>query len=503
MISNSKKILLLNFDEDKLKLIKAVFSNTSFKDSKFYESSNIEDARVTSYWNELELILYQGNPNNDIQSDSFKYTANKIPILFITEKIIDFELKPNLPSNIPNYLPLNEVTSFVLEMCLNNAIEKNLIGTKLYKLEQIKKKLIFKEKKFRDLFDNSSFGMYEVDPNGNFILANQVFLKILGLKKYSELRELNAFKIGISTNGTRQKLKQLLVENEKIYNFEDEWLKADKSKIFVKENIRAKKGPNGFVKYYQGVIEDITESKKIETELVISKKEAEKSDRLKSEFLAHISHEIRTPVNTLLSFASLIKEDLSNSLSLELLDSFKHMDKAGQRIIRTIDLLVKMSELHTDNYEPEFKQNDLFELLEELVSEYKPIAEEKNLDLQFIKGVDTANIVFDKLTMYDVFSNIIDNAIKFTEEGTVEIYIKNTLMNKLSVTVIDTGIGISKKYIGSIFQSFSQETSGYTRKFDGNGLGLALVKKYCDLNNAEIFVSSEKNTGSNFTIIFK
>ncbi len=162
-----------------------------------------------------------------------------------------------------------------------------------------------------------------------------------------------------------------------------------------------------------------------------------------------------------------------------------------------------MSELHTDNYDPEFKQNDLFELIEELVKIYKPQAEEKNLSLEFIKAIDSANIVFDKLTVYDIFSNIIDNAIKYTIEGSIKIYIKNTLLNKISVTVIDTGIGISEKYIGNIFQPFSQETSGYTRKFDGNGLGLALVKEYCDLNNAEVFVSSEKNLGSNFTVIFK
>ena len=97
----------------------------------------------------------------------------------------------------------------------------------------------------------------------------------------------------------------------------------------------------------------------------------------------------------------------------------------------------------------------------------------------------------------------LNNAIKYTDEGSVKIYIKNSLLNKIAVTVIDTGLGISEKYIGNIFQPFSQETTGYTRKFDGNGLGLALVKEYSDLNNAEIFVSSEKNLGSNFTVIFK
>ena len=86
--------------------------------------------------------------------------------------------------------------------------------------------------------------------------------------------------------------------------------------------------------------------------------------------------------------------------------------------------------------------------------------------------------------------------------GSVKIYVKNSILNKITVTVIDTGVGISQKYVGNIFSPFSQETTGYTRKFDGNGLGLTLVKEYCNLNNTEIFVSSEKGSGSNFTLIF-
>jgi PAS domain S-box-containing protein len=497
------KILLLHFSQEDKKNIKDVLSKTSFGDANYYDSSNFEEAQNASNWNEIEIIICFGDPRDYIKQKSFNDPKISIPFLFITKNEIDEGPHPSIFSNFPNYLPLKEVTSFVLEKCMFNTIEKHKIKNRLNEIQKVKKELEFKEEKFRTLFENSAIGLYEVDADGKFILANQIFLKILGLNDSSDLQEFNAFQSGISTNGTRQKLKNLLSRNGNIDNFEDEWLKADKTKITVKENIRAKKDTNGDIMYYQGVVEDITERKKVELELVKSKKEAEKSDRLKSEFLTQISHEIRTPVNTLLNFKTLIKEDLCDSLSEDLRDSFKHMDKAGNRIIRTIDLLVKMSELHTDNYEPEFKENNLFELLDELLLFYKPIAKEKNLDLQFIKGISSANIVFDMLTMHDVFSNLIDNAIKFTESGSVKIYVKNSLMDKITVTVIDTGIGISKEYIESIFSPFSQETSGYTRKFDGNGLGLALVKEYCQLNNSEIFVSSEKNCGSNFTVIFK
>ncbi|MBK8945990.1 MAG: PAS domain S-box protein [Ignavibacteriae bacterium] len=252
-----------------------------------------------------------------------------------------------------------------------------------------------------------------------------------------------------------------------------------------------------------GVARDITDNKRIELELLRSQKNAEKSDRLKSEFLTQISHEIRTPLNSLLGFASLIKLDLGDNITEDLTEAFQHMDLAGKRIFRTIELLIKISELHTDNYEPEFCRVNILELLEHLVEEYKPIAEQKNLILKLINSTESAELILDKKSIVDVFSNLIDNAIKFTRKGSVTIQLKQTLFNEISVSVIDTGIGISEKFIGYMFHPFSQETTGYTRKFDGNGLGLALVKQYCDLNKAEIFASSEKGVGSNFTIIFQ
>jgi signal transduction histidine kinase len=248
---------------------------------------------------------------------------------------------------------------------------------------------------------------------------------------------------------------------------------------------------------------DITKQKEIEFELIENKiKQAEKTDRLKSEFLTQISHEIRTPLNSLLGFAQLIKEEFKESISDEWEDAFNHMDAAGKRIFRTIELLIKISELHTENYEPEYHETNLIELLDELVKEFKPLADKKNLEFKFMHSINSKNLKLDKKSVIDVFSNLIDNAIKFTNEGSVKIFVKPTLFNKVLVQIKDTGIGISEKFIGNIFHPFSQETCGYTRKFDGNGLGLALVKQYCELNKAEIFVSSQKGTGTSFTVIF-
>ena len=495
-------ILLASFPNELKNQLKTLLNQSKFKNAELHEAANVADVLNTDTWNKLDLIVKYGNPNDSLKQEAFQSVINSIPVLFIYDNST-VDCIPSEISDIFDFIPKEELSLFVLDKCLGNLIEKTKFSKKLVELENAQLEKSRNEEKFRDLFDNSAVGMYEVDKDGNFILANQVFYNILGIKNHSELKKFNAFQKGISSNGTREKIQKLLEEEDKIVNLEDEWLKADNTKIIVKENIRVKKDNKGNIQYYQGVVEDISSRKFVEAELVKSKKDAEKSDRLKSEFLTQISHEIRTPVNTLLSFVALIEDELHESLSEELIGCFEHLNNAGRRITRTIDLLIKMSELHSDNYDPEFKQNDLFELLEDLVKIYKPQAEEKNLSLEFVKAVDSATIVFDKHTVYDIFSNILDNAIKYTNEGSIKIYIKKSLLNKLSVTVIDSGVGISEKYIGNIFQPFSQETSGYTRKFDGNGLGLALVKEYCDLNNAEVFVSSEKNLGSNFTVVFR
>lgn len=251
-----------------------------------------------------------------------------------------------------------------------------------------------------------------------------------------------------------------------------------------------------------GVARDITDQKRLEFELLESKKAAEKSDKLKSEFLTQMSHEIRTPLNSLLGFASLLVSDLTDANTSELKDAFYNMELSGKRIFKTIELLIKVSELHTDNFEPEFKKNNLFELLNELVKEYKPFADQKGVELEILNLAESTDIIFDKRSIYDVFTNIIDNAIKYTAKGSVKILIENSLNNKLSVNVVDTGIGISEKFIENMFDHFTQESTGYTRKFDGNGLGLSLVKKYCDLNKAKISVESKKGFGSNFNVTF-
>jgi len=262
------------------------------------------------------------------------------------------------------------------------------------------------------------------------------------------------------------------------------------------------KDNNNAVTHYLVGREDITQRKKMEEELILAKEKAIQSDKLKSEFLAQMSHEIRSPINVLLSFMGLIRSEVEVNMTSELSESFTVMEGAGRRIIRTIDLILNMSELQTSSYEYRPKKIDLFgDIISSVFSEYQHIAQKKNLGFDLINETEASEAFVDEYSVTQIFANLLDNALKYTEKGNIKIYLKD-LGEKISVEIKDSGIGISKEYLPNLFKPFIQEEQGYTRKFEGNGLGLALVKKYCELNNIDISVQSEKGKGSTFILLF-
>ncbi|MDX9711610.1 MAG: ATP-binding protein [Ignavibacteriaceae bacterium] len=122
--------------------------------------------------------------------------------------------------------------------------------------------------------------------------------------------------------------------------------------------------------------------------------------------------------------------------------------------------------------------------------------------MKFTHSIDNSFIVADRYTINQIFQNLINNAIKYTLKGYVEVFVRNENTNKIRVEIRDSGIGMSEEYRKKLFTPFSQEDVGYKREFEGNGLGLALVKKYVELNKAEIDVESEKSIGSVFSVTF-
>lgn len=386
--------------------------------------------------------------------------------------------------------PRGEITNFI-------AIKEDITERKSAD-ESLKES----ELRFRGLYENATIGIYRSTPDGRILLANPTLIKIAGYDSIDEFLNLNA-KNSYADPETREIFKNELEKNGKIFGFESKWKKKDGTVIYIRESARSVKDNDGRDIYYEGTIEDITDKKLTEEALIEAKEHAEQSDRLKSEFLAQMSHEIRTPLNVILSFTGMMKDELQDKVDEELSKGFDVINEEGKRIMRTVELILNMSELQTGSYSYRAKHFDLFnDIVQKQFKTFQPIAETKKIIFKLNNpGVDTI-IEADEYSTNQIFHHLIDNALKYTHKGKVEITINRSPRNNLYVDVSDTGIGIAEEYIPMLFTPFSREEQGYTRNFEGNGLGLALVKKYCELNAAEIKVSSIKGKGTTFRVTF-
>ena len=246
---------------------------------------------------------------------------------------------------------------------------------------------------------------------------------------------------------------------------------------------------------------DITKKLEIEASREKALEEARHANRVKSLFIANMSHEIRTPLNAILGYTDLIEEETVHLIGENGKEFFKAVKSGGYRLMRTIHSILDLSQIDAGAYQPKAIDIDLEKFVGGFVRELNPSAISKNIELSYSVHTNSTSIHCDQYAIERIVSNIIDNAIKYTEQGTVEVSL-NERDGKLIMIISDTGIGMEKEYVSNLFDTFSQESVGYSKNYQGIGLGMSLVKRYTDYNNIDIEIQSEKNVGSTFTLIF-
>ncbi|MBU1096186.1 MAG: transporter substrate-binding domain-containing protein [Bacteroidetes bacterium] len=359
------------------------------------------------------------------------------------------------------------------------------------------------ESNLKSLIENSTEAIWAIDSEYKFIIYNNILEK-----RFYEFFE-NPISKGMSAINFKRG-----EQNEFWKNKYDIALSGKKLSFEI--NIRN----HNDLKYYEVYLNpiiidkvvkgvsvfriDITESKKREIQLTEAKEKAEKSDKLKTEFLAQISHEIRTPINNILNYTGLLSDRYSGKQDDDTQLIFESVASSSKRIMRTIDMILNMSEIQLGAYNSIIKKIDLIDdVIKPIMNEYSYNAIDKNIDLTFSSAYDKMFVNGDQYSLLQIFSNLIDNAIKYTKEGNVSVDASLNYDNEIVITITDTGIGISDEFLPNIFEPFRQEEQGYTRSYEGNGVGLALVKKYCEINNAIIEVKSSKLEGTTFTLYFE
>ncbi len=253
----------------------------------------------------------------------------------------------------------------------------------------------------------------------------------------------------------------------------------------------------GEISHFVAIKEDITQKKKIIEELTAAKEKAEESDRLKSAFLANMSHEIRTPMNGILGFTELLSD--SNFSGEEKQNFIKIIQKSGQRMLNTVNDLIDISKIETGQMQVVLTPASAKEILFSQYSFFQPEAEEKKL--KFILNdqlqQSEALVLTDVVKLDSVLTNLIKNALKYTDLGSVEIgsYKEN---NKLFFYVKDTGIGIPENRQAAVFNRFEQADVGDKRAYQGSGLGLTIAKAYVEMLGGKMELESKVGFGSTF-----
>ena len=352
----------------------------------------------------------------------------------------------------------------------------------------------------------AQIGSWEKKMKQDKIWVSDNLLSILGLYNESNHISLNTIVDVIHTDD-RQKVENAFMEiEEKSKNFDIEIkilkpLKEEKEQRYIQIVGNLLLNENEIPQKIVGIVKDITDLKKANKELTRAKEKAEESDKLKTAFLANMSHDLRTPMNAIIGYSELL--NLANTNPQNRKEYSRIIKQKGLQLLTLIDDVIEISRFETGAHiisNTEFNLHELLNEVKDIFQDKKPDLGRENVELKLVLPFDKMEymIYTDPGRLQQVLGNLINNGLKFTDKGYVEFGYELEDKDRIVFYVKDTGRGLSKdkqKYIFNRFKSIEKTTR---LKYSGSGLGLTLSKRIVDLLGGKIWVESEENKGSVF-----
>ncbi len=371
------------------------------------------------------------------------------------------------------------------------ALKENITERK--KDEQL---IIKSETEFRSVWESSKDAMRLCDENGIILRVNEAFCKLFERPENEFVGQLYQKAYKHEDNASqifRENItsKNILTKQEaevELWNGKKRWMDISNSIIEINNTV-----------VVLSIFRDISERKAYEVELRLAKERAEEANKTKDLFLANMSHELRTPLIGILGYSDMLVESLKNSDEKEMAKGIK---RSGFRLLKTLNLLLDLTRIEADKFELNIVEKDITEEIEFVYNMFKGAALEKKLRYSFEKQSSSLNAKVDPSLVTVILENLVNNAIKFTGAGSINIIAGKQGSDKIFIKVKDTGIGIDNKNFEKIFEEFRQVSEGINREFQGTGLGLAIAKRYTEIIGGTISLESALGTGTAFTLTF-
>lgn len=221
-------------------------------------------------------------------------------------------------------------------------------------------------------------------------------------------------------------------------------------------------------------------------------------DRLKSQFLANMSHELRTPLNSIIGYSEVLLDGVDGELTPDAEEDVQAIHNSGKHLLSLINEILDLAKIEAGEMRLDRKPLDLVAQVKEIVQTAQVLVKDKPVVLEMVQETDIPLVSADQIRLRQIIWNLVSNAVKFTESGSVRVHLNRTDEKTITVAVRDTGIGISKDKVGNVFERFSQVDGSSTRRAGGTGLGLTITKQLVELHDGEISVESELGSGSVF-----
>jgi PAS domain S-box-containing protein len=485
-------------------------------------------------WSKNQYRILGFNPNETISSmDAFISRVHTNDLHLVSEsndtiketmKPVNFEFRFVMPDGSIKWIFNNIVPVFEG----NELVGINGVNTDITSRKEIENSLYKSEEKYRTLVETLPVGICRVAPDGSLISANNSFIKLFECDSEASFEKTNLFSLTYDVR-ENDSIVQVVKQKGYLINQELKLYTLTKKVIWVSISLVAHKDENGNVAYIDCVFSNIHERKIAEEllgvktqelqqhkdnleELVTSRtKELERSmilaqsaTKAKSEFLANMSHEVRTPMNAIIGFSDILYTTLTDKKQLSQINSIR---SSASNLMRIINDILDLSKVEAGKIKLEYAPINIKRIIDEIKSIFNLQIVEKELDFEIIYAENMPSaLMLDEVRLRQILVNLIGNAVKFTEEGKVVLYVdfdkntKNKSKLDLIIKVEDTGIGIPIEQQEEIFEAFNQVKGQNLKKYGGTGLGLTITKRLIEVMNGSIKVNSSELSGSVFEV---